>query len=84
MKKENWDKIQKTLKSPEPTSKSQASETVYVDLDDETFIKLALAAHEADMKLNDYIVMVISDFVTEEDVPVKAEKSKNDGKTPFS
>ena len=84
MKKEHWEEIQKTLTGPEPTSKSQASETVYVDLDDETFIKLALAAHEADMKLNDYIVMVISDFITEEDVPVKVEKSKNDGKTPFS
>lgn len=84
MKKERWEEIQKTLTGPEPTSKSQASETVQVDLDDETFIKLALAAHEADMKLNDYIVMVISDFITEEDVPVKVEKSKNDGKTPFS
>lgn len=84
MKKEHWEEIQKTLTGPEPTSKSQASETVQVDLDDETFIKLALAAHEADMKLNDYIVMVISDFITEEDVPVKVEKSKNDGKTPFS
>ena len=84
MKKEHWEEIQKTLTGPEPTSKSQASETVYVDLDDETFIKLALGAHEADMKLNDYIVMVISDFITEEDVPIKVEKSKNDGKTPFS
>ena len=84
MKKEHWEEIQKTLTGPEPTSKSQASETVYVDLDDETFIKLALAAHEADMKLNEYIVMVISDFITEEDAPVKVEKVKNDGKTPFS
>lgn len=84
MKKEHWEEIQKTLTGPEPTSKSQASETVHVDLDDETFIKLALGAHEADMKLNDYIVMVISDFITEEDAPIKVEKSKNDGKTPFS
>ena len=84
MKKEHWEEIQKTLTGPEPTSKSQASETVQVDLDDETFIKLALGAHEADMKLNDYIVMVISDFITEEDVPIKVEKLKNDGKTPFS
>ena len=84
MKKEHWEEIQKTLTGPEPTSKPQASETVQVDLDDETFIKLALGAHEADMKLNEYMVMVISDFITEEEAPVKVEKSKNDGKTPFS
>ena len=81
MKKEQWDEIQKTLKSPTATTKSREFETIHVDLDDETFIKLALGAHEADMKLNDFMVMVISDFITEEYVPVKVEKAENDGNT---
>ena len=37
---------------------------ITVELDDKTLIKIALAAHEADMKLNDFIVELITRCVT--------------------
>ena len=39
-------------------------EVITVELDDKTLIKIALAAHEADMKLNDFIVELITRCVT--------------------
>ena len=42
-------------------------ESIPVELDDQTFIKLALAAHEADMKLNDFIVELITRCITEDE-----------------
>ena len=81
MKKEQRIKSQKALKSQTATNKSQEFETIQVELDDETFIGLALEAHEADMKLNDFMVMVISDFITEEKIPAEVEKARNNGKT---
>jgi len=38
-----------------------------IELDDQTFIQLALAAHEADMKLNDFIVELITRCITEDE-----------------
>ena len=40
---------------------------VPVELDDQTFIQLALAAHEADMKLNDFIVELLTRCITEDE-----------------
>ena len=41
------------------------AEAVPVELDDYTFIQLALAAHEADKKLNDFIVELITRCIEE-------------------
>lgn len=43
------------------------AEAVPVELDDQTFIQLALAAHEADMKLNDFIVELLTRCITEDE-----------------
>lgn len=40
---------------------------VPVELDDQMFIQLALAAHEADMKLNDFIVELLIRCITEDE-----------------
>lgn len=37
-------------------------ETLTIDIPTETFIKLALEAHKRDMKLNDLIVEILTDY----------------------
>jgi uncharacterized protein (DUF1778 family) len=40
-------------------------EEVTFDLSNETIVKLALMAHEQDMKLNDFIVNILTDYAKE-------------------
>jgi len=40
-------------------------EIVTLDLDVVTIARLALSAHEKDMKLNDFIVEIISDYLND-------------------
>jgi len=40
-----------------------SEEVIELDIPDETLLKLALEAHNRDMKLNDYILQVVKEFI---------------------
>ena len=42
---------------------SEEHEVITINLDDDVLLKLALEAHERDMKLNDYILQVVKEFI---------------------
>ena len=42
---------------------SEEYEVIEVDIPDDLLLKLALEAHDRDMKLNDYILGIVKDFI---------------------
>lgn len=47
---------------PNLEKESEQYETVTINIPTETFIELALEAHKRDMKLNDLIVEILTDY----------------------
>ena len=79
MKEENWKEIQKNLASPVPRNRSEESEKVELELEDEMFIALALEAHRKNMKFNDYLVMTLQQVIDEEGLEMVAVKVEDNG-----
>ena len=42
---------------------SEEYEEIELDIPDDVLLKLALEAHRLDMKLNDYILQVVKEFI---------------------
>ena len=82
IKVKSWEKIHEEKKMtgpPSTTTQSPQSESINIEIDDESFIALALEAHRLDIKLNDYIVMKLQEIIDEEGLDLVAEKVVGDG-----
>jgi hypothetical protein len=59
------DKAKEVMAKCKESEKSEREDLVTVDIDiaDDVLLYLALEAHKADMKLNDYMVMLLEDYI---------------------